>query len=104
TFVLGTRYGLPATVEAMVYSRNQIPKQAQFTGFGISRWSYPMAAQSVLLGGNVRVGFEDTIYLRRGMKAGSNADHVVWAVELIEKLGRDVASIGETRAMLGLPN
>jgi len=104
TFVLGTRYGLPATVEAMVYSRNQIPKQAHFTGFGISRWSYPMAAQSVLLGGNVRVGFEDTIYLRRGMKAGSNADHVVWAVELIEKLGRDVASIGETRAMLGLPN
>jgi uncharacterized protein (DUF849 family) len=63
-----------------------------------------MAAQSVLLGGNVRVGFEDTIYLRRGMKAPSNADHVDWVVGLIEHLGKDVASIGETRQMLGLPN
>jgi uncharacterized protein (DUF849 family) len=63
-----------------------------------------MAAQSVILGGNVRVGFEDTIYLRRGKKAHSNADHVVWAVDLIDHLGKDVASIGETRQMLGLPN
>jgi uncharacterized protein (DUF849 family) len=104
TFVLGTKYGLPATSEAMFYSRNQIPRHAHFTGFGISRHSYPMAAQSVLLGGNVRVGFEDTIYLRRGIKAPSNADHVRWAVDLIHHIGKDVASIGETRQMLGLPN
>jgi uncharacterized protein (DUF849 family) len=63
-----------------------------------------MAAQSVILGGNVRVGFEDTIYLRRGQKADSNADLVNWAVELIDHIGRDVASAGETRAMLGLSN
>ena len=104
TFVLGTKYGLPATTEAMVYSKNQIPKDAHWTGFGVSRHSFPMAAQSVLLGGNIRVGFEDTIYLRRGRKAGSNSDLVQWGVEIIEKIGKDLATAGETRAMLGLPN
>lgn len=102
SFVLGTKYGLPATTEAMLYAKNQIPRGAHWTGFGVSRHSYPMAAQSVLLGGNVRVGFEDTIYLRRGRKAVDNAELVRWGVDIIEKLGKDVASAGETRAMLGL--
>lgn len=102
SFVLGTKYGLPATTEAMLYAKNQIPRGAQWTGFGVSRHSFPMAAQAVLLGGNVRFGFEDTIYLRRGRKADNNAELVRWGVELIEKLGRDIASPGETRKMLGL--
>jgi uncharacterized protein (DUF849 family) len=104
TFVLGTKYGLPATPEAMMYSRNQIPRGAQFTGFGISRHSFPMAAQSVLLGGHVRVGFEDTIYLRKGLLANNNAELVNWGKELIEKIGGEVATPGETRQMLGLAN
>ena len=104
TFVLGTKYGLPATPEAMMYSKNQIPRGAHFTGFGVSRHSFPMAAQSVLLGGNIRTGFEDTIYLRRGRKADDNADLVRWAVEIVERLGQDVATAGETRKMLGLAN
>ncbi len=103
SFVLGTKYGLPATPEAMMYSKNQIPRGARWTGFGVSRHSYPMAAQAVLLGGNVRVGFEDTIYLRHGRKANNNAELVRWGAELIEHLGADVASPGETRALLGLP-
>jgi uncharacterized protein (DUF849 family) len=104
TFVLGTKYGLPATTEAMIYSKNQIPRGNAFTGFGISRHSFPMAAQSVLLGGNVRVGFEDTIYLRKGMLANNNVELVEWGKQIIEKLGGDVASAGEARQMLGLRN
>lgn len=104
SFVLGTKYGLPATTEAMVYSRNQIPRGAHWTGFGVSRHSFPMAAQAVLLGGNVRVGFEDTIYLRRGRLAKDNAELVRWGVDIVERLGGDVANAGETRALLGLPN
>jgi uncharacterized protein (DUF849 family) len=104
TFVLGTKYGLPATSEAMMYSKNQIPRGAHFTGFGVSRHSFPMAAQSILLGGNIRVGFEDTIYLRRGRKAADNAELVRWGADIIERLGKDVATPGETRAMLGLAN
>lgn len=102
SFVLGTKYGLPATTDAMVYSKNQIPRGAHWTGFGVSRHSFPMAAQAVLLGGNIRTGFEDTIYLRRGRKADDNAELVRWAADLVEKLGGDVASAGETREMLGL--
>lgn len=104
SFVLGTKYGLPATPEAMIYSANQIPRGAAFTGFGVSRHSYPMAAQSVLLGGHVRVGFEDTIFLRKGRMAPDNAAHVNWAVELIDRMGSEVASAGETRDRLGLAN
>ncbi len=102
SFVLGTKYGLPATPEAMIYSRNQIPRGAVWTGFGVSRYSFPMAAQAVLLGGNVRVGFEDTVNLRRGQQARDNADLVRWGVDLIDRLGGDVASVGEAREMLGL--
>ncbi len=102
SFVLGTKYGLPATTEAMTYSKNQLPRGAVWTGFGVSRHSFPMAAQAVLLGGHVRVGFEDTIYLRRGKLAAGNADLVNWGVELVDRLGGDVASTGEAREMLGL--
>ncbi|MDB5661735.1 MAG: hypothetical protein JWM38_2620 [Sphingomonas bacterium] len=104
SFVLGTKYGLPATTEAMSYSRNQLPRGATWTGFGVSRHSFPMAAQAILLGGNIRVGFEDTIYLRRGQKAGSNADLVNWGADIIDKLGKDLATAEETREILGLPH
>ncbi|WP_411024252.1 3-keto-5-aminohexanoate cleavage protein, partial [Salmonella sp. s58758] len=83
---------------------NQIPRGAQFTGFGVSRHSFPMAAQSLLLGGHVRVGVEDTIYLRKGLLANSNAELVNWGKEMIEKIGGDIATPGETRQMLGLAN
>ncbi|MFA5966487.1 MAG: 3-keto-5-aminohexanoate cleavage protein [Sphingomonas sp.] len=102
SFVLGTKYGLPATTEAMMYAKNQLPRGARWTGFGVSRHSFPMAAQAVLLGGNVRVGFEDTIFLRRGQQAVDNADLVRWGVDLIDRLGGDVASVDETRELLGL--
>lgn len=102
SFVLGTKYGLPATSEAMMYCKNQLPRDARWTGFGVSRHSYPMAAQAVLLGGNVRVGFEDTIYLRRGQLANDNASLVHWGVDLVDRLGGEIASVEETREMLGL--
>jgi len=102
SFVLGTKYGLPATPEAMMYCKNQLPRGARWTGFGVSRHSFPMAAQAVLLGGNVRVGFEDTIYLRRGRLANDNASLVHWGVDLIDRLGGEIASVEETREMLGL--
>jgi uncharacterized protein (DUF849 family) len=102
TFVLGTKYGLPATTEAMQYSKNQLPRGALFTGFGIQKHSFPMAAQSILLGGHVRVGFEDTTYLRQGKQAANNAELVSAAVDIIDRLGADLATPGEARAMLGL--
>lgn len=102
SFVLGTKYGLVATPEAMIYSRAQMPAGAVWTGFGVSRHSFSMAAQSVLLGGHVRTGFEDTLWLSRGNLAPSNAALVTRASEIIERLGSKVATPGEARKLLGL--
>ena len=54
------------------------------------------------MGGNVRVGFEDNIYLERGRKAASNGELVAKVVELAKLLGREVASADEARQILGL--
>ena len=72
-----------------------------WAGFGIARMEMPMAAQAVLLGGNVRVGLEDNLYLERGVFA-SNGQLVERAGHIIEHLGCDVATPAETRDMLNL--
>ena len=104
SIVMGTRYGVHATPEAMIYCRNNLPPGAVWQGFGVSRHTWPMAAQSVILGGNVRTGFEDSTYLGKGRQAPSNAAMVAQAVELVERLGSRPATPGEARQALGLPN
>ena len=64
--VTGTSWGLPSTAETLIYMRNLLPTGANWAAFGIGRMQMPMMAQSVLLGGNVRVGLEDNLYLSRG--------------------------------------
>ncbi|MDA4634976.1 3-keto-5-aminohexanoate cleavage protein, partial [Escherichia coli] len=64
---LGIKYGAPATPEAMSAMRNALPTDAIWAGFGLGAQQMPMAAQAALLGGNVRVGLEDNLYLERGV-------------------------------------
>jgi uncharacterized protein (DUF849 family) len=85
----------------MMALRNALPAGANWAGFGISRMQMPMVAQAVLLGGNVRVGLEDNIFLDRGVLA-SNGDLVTRAVEIVERLGARVVGPEEARAKLGL--
>jgi uncharacterized protein (DUF849 family) len=99
--VMGTKWGLPATPETMIYMRDLLPEGAIWAAFGIARMQMPMAAQAVLLGGNVRVGLEDNLYLRRGEFA-TNGQLVERARTIIESLGHEVATPDEARAMLGL--
>jgi uncharacterized protein (DUF849 family) len=99
--VMGTRWGLPATPETLIYMRNLLPAGAVWAAFGIARMQMPMVAQAVLLGGNVRVGLEDNLYLRRGEFA-TNGELVTRAREIIERLGFEVATPDEARTMLGL--
>jgi uncharacterized protein (DUF849 family) len=101
--VLGVPWGAPATTEAMVYMQGLLPAGAQWAAFGISASEFPMAAQAVILGGHVRVGMEDNIYMARGVLAPSNAALVERAVEIIRVLGAEVATAGEARQILGLP-
>jgi uncharacterized protein (DUF849 family) len=99
--VMGTHWGLPATPETMIYMRNLLPQGANWAAFGIARMQMPMVAQSVLLGGNVRVGLEDNLYLKRGVFA-TNGQLVARARTIIESLGFEVATPDEARAILGL--
>ena len=99
--VLGTSWGLPATPETLIYMRNLLPPGAIWAAFGIARMQMPIVAQSVLLGGNVRVGLEDNLYLSRGVFA-TNGQLVARAKLIIESLGFEVASPDEARDILQL--
>jgi len=99
---LGIQWGIPATTKNMLTMREALPPDAIWAGFGVGPTSFPMVAQSVLLGGNVRVGFEDTFYLSRGNPAKSNAQLVEKAVNILRALDREPASPQEAREILAL--
>jgi 3-keto-5-aminohexanoate cleavage enzyme len=71
---------------------------------GIQKAQLPMITMGMLLGGHVRVGFEDNIYLKKGVLLSSNAQMVEIAVDLAERLGRSVATPAEARDILGIPD
>jgi len=98
---LGIPWGAPADAESMLAMRNALPDGANWAGFGISRTEMPMVAQAAILGGNVRVGLEDNLYLDRGVLA-TNAQLVDRAVEIIERLGSKIATPDQAREILGL--
>jgi uncharacterized protein (DUF849 family) len=98
---LGIRYGAPATSRAMAAMRDALPPGVHWSGFGVGRMQMPMVAQAVLLGGNVRVGLEDNLYLDRGVLA-TNGQLVERAVRIVELLGARVQSAAEVRARLAL--
>ena len=98
---LGIPWGAEATTEAMLAMRGHLPHNANWAGFAIGRMQMPFVAQAVLLGGHVRVGLEDNIWLDRGVPA-SNGDLVTRAGEIVQRMGASVATAAEARAMLGL--
>ena len=98
---LGIPWGAEATTETMLTMRHMLPANAGFAAFGIGRMQMPMAAQSVLLGGHVRVGLEDNLYLDRGVYA-SNGQLVERAVRIVQSLGARVLTPAEARSTLGL--
>lgn len=98
---LGIPYGAPATARAMLAMAADLPPAAVWSGFAIGRLEMPMVAQAMLLGGNLRVGLEDNLFLDRGVLA-SNADLVTRAREIVERLGARVAHVDEARERLGL--
>ena len=98
---LGIPWGAGADTETMTAMKQALPPGALWAGFGISRMQMPMVAQAVLLGGNVRVGLEDNIYLDKGVLA-SNGMLVERAVEIIERMGARVLGSDEARAKIGL--
>lgn len=99
---LGVPGGAPATGETMVYMKSLLPRDALWAAFGVGPAQFPMVAQAVVLGGHVRVGLEDNLYLERGVLAPSNAALVEKAASIVRLLGEEVATPAEARGILGL--
>ena len=98
---MGIPWGAPAEPAILASMVNFLPPGAQWASFALGRMQMPWVAQSILLGGNVRVGLEDNLYLSKGVKA-TNAQLTERAVQITESLGASVASPDEARARLGL--
>jgi uncharacterized protein (DUF849 family) len=98
---LGIIGNAPATPESIMALRDMLPPGSVWSAFGVSRFEMPMVAQAVLLGGNVRVGLEDNLWLAKGVPA-TNAQLVEKAVGIIESLGARVATPADARARLKL--
>ncbi|MET4476727.1 3-keto-5-aminohexanoate cleavage protein [Bradyrhizobium sp. F1.13.3] len=103
SFVMGVRYGFQPGPETVLYARDLLPNDSEFTAIGIGKAAFTSIAQSYLAGGHVRVGLEDTVYLSRGRLASSNAEMVVKARRIVEDLGGAIATVAEARQITGLP-
>lgn len=101
-FVLGVPGCTPATVQNLAWMVSQIPAGSTWTATGIGRHAFTLAAAAIVMGGNVRVGFEDNLNLSRGVPAKSNGELVAKVVRLAKELGREVATSAEARQILGL--
>ena len=101
-FVLGVPGCTPATVDNLCWLVKNIPAGSTWPSTGIGRHAFTLAAPTIVMGGNVRVGFEDNLYLERGVLAKSNGELVDKVVRMAKLLGRPIATSDEAREILGL--
>jgi 3-keto-5-aminohexanoate cleavage enzyme len=101
-FVLGVPGCTPATVYNLCWLVKNIPAGSTWTATGIGRHAFTLAAPAIVMGGNVRVGFEDNLYLERGVLAKSNGELVDKVVRMAKLLGRQVATSDEAREILSI--
>ncbi len=103
-FVLGVPGACPADIRNLVRMVESIPPEATWTVAGIGKHEFEMAAHAIAMGGNVRVGLEDNIYLSKGVLAKSNADLVEKVVRMSKEIGREIATPQEARILLEIKN
>lgn len=99
---MGVKWGIEATVENLLFMKTKLPPDCLWSVLGVGQAQLPMITTAMLLGGNIRVGFEDNLYFKKGVLASSNAQMVEMAVELAERLGYQVATPAEARRILGI--
>ena len=100
---LGIPWGADHSVDMLKVMKDELPGGVVWGGFGISRMQMPIAAAAIAMGGNVRVGLEDNIYLERGVLA-TNAQLVEKVIGIIDRMGARAVTPAEARKKLGLPN
>jgi uncharacterized protein (DUF849 family) len=101
-FVLGVKYGAPASADMLSTLVRMLPEGWEWSAFGTGRMAFPMVAHAVLQGGHVRVGMEDNLQIEKGVLARSNADLVKKAVRIISDLGARPATVQEARQILSI--
>lgn len=102
-FVLGAQNANYATPMDLIHMIGRLPRDSLFSTIGVGSQQLPMSALSIVLGGHVRVGLEDSVHFTAGRRAASNAELVERVVRLAELLGRRIATPAEARKMLDLP-
>jgi len=101
--VMGVTGGVPATARNLAMMADNVPEGAHWGVIGISRVQWMLVAAALTLGGSIRVGLEDNLYLPNGTMATSNGELIAKARQLTEDIGRRPATVEEARSMLGLP-
>ncbi|MGE4232198.1 MAG: 3-keto-5-aminohexanoate cleavage protein [Bacteriovoracia bacterium] len=101
-FVLGTAHGISGEPRNLCRMADILPSNSTWTAAGVGRYQLPVAAQSIVMGGHVRVGLEDNIYWSKGVLAKSNAQLVERVAKLADTLQRDVASVEDAKEILCL--
>ena len=101
-FVMGVNGGISGELRDFVFMRGSIPADATYTVAGVGRYEFPLAMAAIIDGGHVRVGFEDNVYLSKGVLAKSNGELVAKVVRMAKELGREIATPTEARQILGL--
>jgi 3-keto-5-aminohexanoate cleavage enzyme len=101
-FVLGVQGGMPATPKNLLFLSESIPKGSTWSAIGASKDQLAINTMSIVMGGHVRVGMEDSVYYRKGELASTNAQFVRRIVTLSRTIGREVATSDDARKMLGL--
>ncbi|MFA7115966.1 MAG: 3-keto-5-aminohexanoate cleavage protein [Bacteroidales bacterium] len=101
-FVMGVNGGIGGSLRDFVFMRGSIPSDATYTVAGVGRYEIPLAAAAIIDGGHVRVGFEDNVYLSKGVLAKSNGELVAKIVRMAKELGREIATPAEARKILSL--
>jgi len=106
SLVMGVNGGIRPTARNVAVMAEQIPEGpeegANWQVIGISRDQWKLLATALTLGGNVRAGLEDNLYLPNGEMAKSNGELIAKAAQMVEDVGRRVATVAEARQMLGL--
>ncbi len=103
SLIMGVLGGIPGTTKHLVQQVDSLPAGAHWQVIGIGAQQWPLVAAAITLGGNVRVGLEDNLYIAPGQLARSNGELVARAAELVRLVGGEVATVGEAREILALP-
>jgi len=103
-YVMGYQTSIYPTPSNLIDMVRELPDGSMFSTIGIGKYQWALTTMSIILGGNVRVGLEDNLYLKKGRKLTGNGEAVERMVRIADELNRPVASCAEARRMLGIPS